>query len=164
MIEYKYNFKVDDVAPFIDYCESQGYELLSRETQNRVVYECESNRNIISRITKSIVAGETRTVWDFKKVDNKSTRLKESVESKEMQIDGCREIVESMLSIMRFEKTADNTRDRVVYKKDNVIFEIDKYISPKMNVVAIEGDKVSVDNLCTLITNDKDLKSHILDC
>ena len=38
-------------------------------------------------------------------------------------------------------------RKRYVYINNNVIFEIDKYIEPVMNVVAIEGNKDEVDNI-----------------
>ena len=38
-------------------------------------------------------------------------------------------------------------RHRIVYKKESVKFEIDEYATPKMKVVAIEGDKDQVDRV-----------------
>ena len=38
-------------------------------------------------------------------------------------------------------------RKRFVFKKNNVIFELDKYTTPVMNVVALEGLQDEVDNV-----------------
>ena len=52
-----------------------------------------------------------------------------------------------MLEVLGFYENANNTRIRYVYKKDNVIFELDDYIIPEMKVVAIEGSKEEVDKV-----------------
>lgn len=54
----------------------------------------------------------------------------------------------SVLDVLNFKLVADNFRTRYVYIKDDIMFEIDDYISPKMKVVAIEGEKNKVEKLC----------------
>ena len=49
---------------------------------------------------------------------------------------------------LEYKKDIELSRIRMVYKKDNVIFEIDSYNSPEiMYVVAVEGDKEEVDKV-----------------
>ena len=47
--------------------------------------------------------------------------------------------------MLEYRKDKTLIRKRVVYKKDDVTFEIDDYSKPKMMVVAIEGIKDEVD-------------------
>ena len=47
----------------------------------------------------------------------------------------------SMLEVLDFYEVAYNYITGYVYKKDNVTFEIDDYIEPKMQVIGIEGKK-----------------------
>ena len=48
---------------------------------------------------------------------------------------------------LELNETKKMVRKRYVYINNNVIFEIDKYTEPVMNVVAIEGNKDEVDNI-----------------
>ena len=53
----------------------------------------------------------------------------------------------SLLEILELNETKKLVRKRYVYTYDNVTFEIDNYITPTMNVVAIEGKKDEVDKV-----------------
>lgn len=65
-----------------------------------------------------------------------------------MQVtDKNRQIIQSFLRVLDFEKSADNLRVRYIYQKEKVTFEIDDYIRPDNNVIAIEGDKEQVDRI-----------------
>lgn len=153
MTEYEYNFRIDDVAPVIAYCEKNGYNFVSKTWQNRRVFEfggkSAGNSKIISRITSTKIDGKLVTDWDIKNVDRKDSTLKISQESMALQIDEENIATAiSMLETMDFKMSADNIRTRYVYKKDGVTFEIDDYERPAMKVVAIEGDKEKVDQVC----------------
>ena len=51
----------------------------------------------------------------------------------------------SILETLNFVEAANNLRKRYIYQKGGVKFEIDEYIRPQMNVVAIEGEKEEVE-------------------
>ena len=55
-----------------------------------------------------------------------------------------------MLEVSGFQEKANNIRTRYIFEKDNIKFEIDEYEVPRMNVIAVEGDKDKVD----IIYND----------
>lgn len=56
--------------------------------------------------------------------------------------------------MLEYKKDITLIRDRIVYEKDNVTFELDIYSSPeKMYVVAIEGKKDKVDNVYNSLTD-----------
>lgn len=61
--------------------------------------------------------------------------------------DENREFAKSLLEILDLKTAKKLVRRRLVYKLNNVKFEIDKYIEPAMNVVAIEGNNDEVDNV-----------------
>ena len=52
-----------------------------------------------------------------------------------------------MLDVLGFNKIVENIRTRYIFELDNIKFEIDEYVLPKMNVIAIEGDKDKVDKI-----------------
>ena len=146
MEEYEYSFKVESIEPYINYCEDNGYLKIKESIQNRIVYENGSNEHLIARITSTIVIDENEEYLDFKNFSEKHKELQVSDESIPFKVDdNNRAIIMSMLEVLDFEESADNTRKRVVYENNGVIFEIDEYITPKMNVVAIEGNKEKVD-------------------
>ena len=66
-------------------------------------------------------------------------------------------VVESILEVLRFIKVSELKRKRYIYKKNNVKFEIDQYIEPIMNVVAIEGERSSVDSVYKKIKDSKNI-------
>ena len=148
MKEYEYSFKVKSIKPYIAYCIENGYTKESEVTQNRIVYENRHTPDIISRVTKKIVDGKEKVVFDIKNVGKRDNKLKDSIESIPLVVtDDIREIVDSMIKTLDFYEAANNYRTRYVYKKNGVKFEIDDYIEPKMYVVGIEGNKIEVDNI-----------------
>lgn len=154
MKEYEFNIKVKEIQSTINFCKDNGFEFVSKTKQNRVVFENKDNRSVISRITTTWQNDQKTIVWDFKNVNNKSKKLKESIESKELILtEKDVSIAKDMLKVANFELFADNLRTRYVYEKDNVKFEIDDYERPAMKVVAIEGDKQKVDEICIKLQN-----------
>lgn len=162
MEEYEYSIRAKDVKPFIKYCEDNGYILVNKTKQNRIVYENKHNRKILARITTSENNGKVISIFDCKNVNKKDESLNISRESEEMVVTSENEtIIKSMLEVMDFEKVADNLRIRYEYKKDGVKFEIDDYIRPEMKVVAIEGERTKVDAIYKKIIADEKIKDDI---
>ncbi len=148
MEEYEYSFEVAGIEPYIEYCEKNSYKLRKSNTQKRIVYENFYNKNVLARITTEIENNNEITKIDFKNVGKNEKDLKVSNESIPMLITSENiDMIESILEVLRFEKTSELKRERYVYIKNNVKFEIDKYIEPIMNVVAIEGEKSLVDSV-----------------
>ena len=163
MIEYEYNYKVDDIGCVTKFCEENGFALVSKTSENRVVFENKQNRKIISRLTTTFGESDKVTVWDFKNVGKNDNLLKVSKESGTMKLDEAGiKIARSMLEVMDFEKSADNLRTRYVFEKGDVKFEIDDYTRPEMKVVAIEGEKTQVDKVYQELVSNKLVAKHIL--
>lgn len=148
-IEYERSFNVEDIEPYIDYCKQNGYELVSKTEQNRVVYECKHNIHIIARLTTEVVNGVSKTMFDYKNVDKSNNDLKVSRESIPMVVtEENKDVVLSILNVTDFVFASNNQRVRYVYKKDDVIFEIDDYTLPRiMKVVALEGNQDKVESV-----------------
>ena len=163
MVEYEYNFKVDDISVVTKFCEKDGFVLVSKTSENRVVFENKQNRKIISRLTTTFGESDKVTVWDFKNVGKNDNLLKVSKESEAMVLDESGiKIARSMLEVMDFEQSADNLRTRYVFEKGDVKFEIDDYTRPAMKVVAIEGEKSQVDKVYQELVSNKLVARHIL--
>ena len=147
-VEYEHSFKVKNIEDVFKFCDSNGYKKVFESKQNRIVFENEYNRNVIARLTTTIKDDETNTILDFKNINTKQGNLNISDESLPLIVnDENKQIILSMLNTMNFQQSADNLRVRTVYEKDSVKFEIDNYIHPVMNVVAIEGEKSEVENV-----------------
>ena len=142
MEEYEYSFNVKSIKPYIDYCKINNYTNKLIINENRIVYHNDNLKHVIARITIS----EDKSVLDFKNINKENKDLKISNESIPLEINNI-DIIKSMLEVLGFYENANNTRTRYVYEKDNVIFEIDDYINPIMQVVAIEGNKDKVDKI-----------------
>ena len=148
MEEYEYSFKVNSIVPYIEYCKLNNYKLKKEVKQNRVVYENINNDKIIARITTEDKDNKKTKVINFKNLQEKNNKLKFSYETIPLQITNKNsKAIESILDVLEFKKASDLYRIRRVYEKDGVIFEIDEYKMPKMNVVAIEGLKDRVDKI-----------------
>lgn len=148
MQEYEYSFKVKSINPYITYCKDNGYRTVSVIEQNRVVYENKNNKNLIARMTTIKKNGKQKTVLDFKNVETSQKQLKVSTESIPLNVTSRnKKSIDDMLEILGFYIAANNLRVRYVYQKGKVTFEIDDYIEPKMQVVAIEGEKEHVDSV-----------------
>lgn len=152
--EYEYSFKVKDIVPFVDYCVSNNYELKKEYEQTRTLYK--NGGKVMARITKNVYNDDEVEILNFKDDNLSDNVLKVSRESKDLLVnDENREFVKSLLEILELNETKKLARKRYVYIYNNVVFEIDKYITPVMNVVAIEGEKEEVDKVYN------DLKSVI---
>ena len=136
--EYEHSFKVKDLKPFILYALENKYELVEENNQKRVLYKKEDKT--MARITTK----NNKILLDFKD-DNLGENVVERRETPAIEINDYEAII-NILDYLNYEKSKTLIRRRSVYKKENVIFEIDEYESPeKMFVVAIEGDKNEVD-------------------
>lgn len=144
--EYEYSFKVKDITPFVDYCVNNKYELKKEYEQVRTLYK--NGGKVMARITKNIYKDNEVEILNFKDDNLSDSVLKVSRESKDLLInDENREFVKSLLEILELNEIKKLVRKRYVYVCNNVIFEIDNYITPTMNVVAIEGKKEEVDKV-----------------
>lgn len=148
MKEYEYSFKVKSIEPYINYCKKNGYEEVCIVTQNRIVYENRNSNHIIARVTTEEKNGEKEILFDCKNIGEKNKSLNISNESLPMVVTKDNlEIINSILNVLEFYEAANNFRKRYIYKKGGVKFEIDDYTSPKMQVVAIEGDEGEVESV-----------------
>lgn len=154
MKEYEYSFKVNNVKPYIEYCEEEGYKKNFESKQTRDWYQNDSNIN--ARVTINKINESEEIIIDFKEEDNSDEILKNTRESLPLLIDNSNlDSLNSILDILGYKKTVHVARTRVVYQKDSVKFEIDEYTKPeKMNVVAIEGEKEKVDEIYQFISEN----------
>lgn len=145
-MEYEHSFKVMNIMPFIEFCESNKFVKEKEVSQTRILY---TNANkILARITTDESNGIETKYFDFKEENNSDKVLKISGESSMLKIDNDnKEFVDSVLDFFKFEHSKELKRIRHVYKKDNVKFEIDDYLQPEMKVVAIEGEPQEVDKI-----------------
>lgn len=156
MNEYEYSFKVESIKPYLDYCIKNNYEKESEVIQNRIVYENKHTKDIIARITKKIIDQKEEIIFDIKNVGKRDDKLKDSVESLPLVlINETEKVINSMIKVLDFYEAANNYRIRYVYKKNNVKFEIDDYIQPKMQVIGIEGNKIQVDKVYKDLIDNK---------
>lgn len=153
MTEYEYSFKVKDLKPYIDYCKLNGYELIEESSQKRTL--CRHDNKTMARITIKGKNGIIKKELDFKDDILTDDVLIERRESKAIVFDDD-EAVDSVLEYLGYRKDTILLRERIVYKKNNVVFELDNYESPdKALVVAIEGEKEAVDKIYLEIKPDK---------
>lgn len=147
MEEYEYSFKVTDLKPYIEYCENNNYEKKEETSQTRILYK--NINKTMARITTKEKNGNKKTVLDFKDDNEADTTLKVCRESLPLEIfESNKEAVESILDILGYEIKKTLIRKRVVYCKEDIIFELDDYSSPEiMYVVGIEGQKEKVDKV-----------------
>ena len=144
--EYEYSFKVKDITPFIDYCVNNNYELKKEYEQTRTLYK--NGGKVMARITKNVYKEREVEMLNFKDDNLSDSVLKVSRESKNLLVnDENRDFVKSLLEILELNESKRLVRKRYVYACNNVVFEIDKYLIPTMNVVAIEGEKEKVDKV-----------------
>ncbi len=102
----------------------------------------------MARITKNIYIDKVVEILNFKDDNLNDSILKVSRESKNLKITNeNKEFITSLLEILDLVKVKKLIKKRYVYKKKEVTFELDKYSSPLMNVVAIEGKKEEVDKI-----------------
>ena len=141
--EYEYSFKVKTLHPFVEYCKKNNYEMVEESRQLRKLFK--KSDKTMARITIKEKNGIVKKLFDFKDDNMSDEVLIERRETLSIPFDE----EESVLSIIDFLGYTENNkldRNRFVYKKENVIFELDSYISPEiMFVVAIKGEKEKTD-------------------
>lgn len=142
--EYEYSFKVKDIKEFVKYCNLNKYEKKEEYLQTRILYK--NGGPIMARVTENIYNDRREKVLNFKDDNLNDEDLKISRESKDLIVnDENQEFVESLIEMLDLTNKKILKRKRYIYEKNNVKFEIDEYIEPVMNVVAIEGLKEEVD-------------------
>lgn len=142
--EYEYSFKVKDIKEFIQYCVLNEYEKKEEYLQTRILYK--NGGPVMVRITENIYNDYVQKVLNFKDDNLNDNILKVSRETKDLVInDDNQEFVDSLIEILDLANKKVLKRKRYVFEKNSVKFEIDEYIEPVMNVVAIEGLQEEVD-------------------
>ena len=142
--EYEYSFKVKDIKEFIQYCVLNEYEKKEEYLQTRILYK--NGGPVMARITENIYNDYVQKVLNFKDDNLNDNILKVSRETKGLVInDDNQEFVDSLIEILDLANKKVLKRKRYVFEKNSVKFEIDEYIDPVMNVVAIEGLQEEVD-------------------
>lgn len=150
-MEYEYSFEVKSLDKYIEYCENNNYKKVSQKKEKRIIYRNENKT--IARIT---IEDDKDALLDFKDDILSDQVLIERRETPKLYIDD----MNTVLKILEFLKyNEDNVleRERIVYKKGGVTFELDTYSKPRKSyIVAIEGEKEEVDKVY------KELKSKVL--
>lgn len=151
MKEHEYSFNVKDLGPYIDYCKSNNYELIEENNQTRILYR--NTNQTMARITIKESDNKIRKTLDFKDHILSDEVLIERRESLPLDFKDDK-IIESILNFLEYKKDNTLKRKRIIYKKNEVIFELDDYEYPeKAYVVAIEGKKDEVDKVYSEIKN-----------
>ena len=144
--EYEYSFKVKEIKEFINYCLNNNYKKIDDYKQIRTLYK--NNGKIMARITKNIYNDKIIEILNFKDDSLNDDVLTVSRETKDLIITNeNKEFVKSLIDILDLNNKKELIRNRMVFIKDNVKFEIDEYEVPKMKVVAIEGEKSKIDKI-----------------
>ncbi len=142
MYEYEYSFNVKSIDEYINFCKKNKFKLISKFKQTRIIYR--NPNKTMARIT--IEEGKKiEKILDFKEDKLTNNDLNVRKESKALKFED-NDAVESILEFLNYSKDNTLIRNRIVYIKENVKFEIDEYECPSKNyVVAIEGEKEQVD-------------------
>ena len=143
--EYEYSSQVNDIKPFLEYCEKNVYKKEDEYNQIRTLYK--NNDKLLARVTKNESNGKEKIFFDLQDENESKEVLKVLRESGTIEVTNNTEFVDSMLGMLNFKFHKELKRKRYVYFKDGVKFEIDSYTQPNMNVAAIEGDKEKVDKV-----------------
>ena len=150
-IEYEYSFKVKSLEAFIKFIIDNNFKETSSFLEHRTLYK--KSDKTMARVTIKECGNDKTTYLDFKDDDENDDILKERRESIPLKVDD----IEATLSIIEFldyKFSKELIRNRTVYNKSNVKFEVDSYEKPtKMFVVAIEGVKVDTDKVYNALKN-----------
>ena len=143
--EKEYSFKVTSIAPFIDYCVSNKYDFIEKTEQVRTLYK--KSDNTMLRLTVKKVGDKVYKELDFKQDKLSNDPFIERKESKAIPYEDD-EAVNSIIDFLDYKKAIELIRNRYVYSKEDVKFEIDEYLSPEEAlVIAIEGDFDKITNI-----------------
>ncbi len=153
MKEHEYSFEVKDLTPYINFCEENGYKLISKNKQSRTIYR--NPNKTMARITLDETEGKIVKSLDFKEDKLSSEVLIERKESMALYYDDDKAI-ESILDFLDYKKDNTLIRTRIVYLKEDVKFEFDIYEEPRQTcVVALEGDSKKTDEVYCLVSKLK---------
>ena len=145
-MEYEYSLTVKSIDDYIDFCEKNNYKLIKKVKQTRIIYRNSDNKTN-GRITIEEDNGNTKMILDFKEDNLSSGDLHIRKESAPISFDSLSN-AEDILAFLGYKKDNSLIRERKIYKKNKVTFEIDIYEHPaKSYVVAVEGDKKQVDKV-----------------
>ena len=145
MIEYEYSYEVKNLAPYIDYCKANGFKLVEQYKQQRTIYR---NKNkTMARITINENDGIISKQLDFKEDNLTDEILSQKRESIPLSYTDDK-AVDSILDFLGYSKDNTLIRNRYVYIKENVKFELDEYTQPRItSVLGLEGNKIEVDKI-----------------
>ncbi len=139
-MEYEYSFNVKNINKYINYCKENNYEFIEENDQCRTIY-----RNINGTMGRITIKNNTSMFLDFKEDKLSKEILIERKETPCIEFFDL-DAIESILSFLEYKKDNTLERNRKVYVKNGVKFEIDSYTKPEVNyVIAIEGIKNEVD-------------------
>lgn len=144
--EYEYSFKVTSLEPFFEYCQKNEFIFKDKFQQTRTIYRNENKT--MARITINENSKGIIKELDFKEdnwvADAVVKELRESLPLEYKSDEG----VFSILEFLKYKKDNTMVRNRYVYEKQDVKFELDEYKQPKQSlIVAIEGVKDIVDKI-----------------
>lgn len=143
-MEYEYSFNVTSINEYINYCVKNNYKKEKEVKQTRIIY-----RNCNGTMARITIDKAERVI---KKIDFKEDKLSKCdlnirKESLSLEFDD-EKAIKSILNFLDYKEDNTLVRTRIVYKKEDVIFEIDKYEKPsKELVVAIEGNEKKVNEV-----------------
>ena len=144
-IEQEYSFKVSDLKPFFTYLDNNNYELIETTEQVRTLYK--KNDNTMLRLTVKKSNDKVVKELDFKQDNLSNDPYIERKESLPIVYEDD-EAVQSIINFLDYKKAIELVRKRYVYKKNDIKFEIDEYISPEQAlVVAVEGQKDIIEEI-----------------
>ena len=141
-MEYEYSFEVKSLDKYIEYCENNNYKKVSQKKEKRIIYRNENKT--IARIT---IEDDKDALLDFKDDILNGEVLIERRETPKLYIKDM-DTVLKILEFLKYNKDNVLDRERIVYKKGGVTFELDSYSEPRKSyAVAIEGEKEEVDKV-----------------
>lgn len=146
--EYEYSYKVTSIKEFIKYCESNNFIKISETTQTRTLYK--NDTYIMARITieEDNLKHTITEYLDFKENNETNQELKIRKETDILNLNNeNKAFAKTLIEFLNLKVDKELIRTRYTYQKENVKFEIDDYINPKMKVLAIEGNSEEVNKV-----------------
>lgn len=146
--EYEYSYKVTSIKEFIKYCESNNFIKISETTQTRTLYK--NDTYIMARITieEDNLKHKITEYLDFKENNETNQELKIRKETDILNLNNeNKAFAKTLIEFLNLKVDKELIRTRYKYQKENVKFEIDDYINPKMKVLAIEGNSEEVNKV-----------------
>ena len=149
--EYECSFETKDLSPFINYCRENNYKQISKTKQTRTIYR--HKNKTMARITIEKANNKITKKLDFKEDKLLDELFIERRESLPLEFNNDKTI-NSILEFLEYQKDHTIIRNRIIYEKNNITFELDQYLNPrKTNLVSIEGQKETVNNIYIEIKN-----------